>query len=260
MMPGTKAWRFMAALVVGGLCVLPVIQLVLLGSAGPWPPERLLPVSLQGSRWLRAISREGDLAGSVFISLLISGSVALLATGIGFSASKQIAQLPRRRALLFAAYLPFAISPVILATCLLYIYIRLGLAGTLPGVILTHTTIASGFATVFLYGIWNPRLRGLEEASRTLGATPLQSWTRVLLPASAPLLRVCLIQTFLISWAQYGLTLMIGSGKIRTLPLRVFDYLFEADPGYAAVAGFILVAPPLILLWMERRQLFRRQE
>ena len=257
MTPGARAWRVAAAILVGWLCVLPVIQMALIGSAGPWPAGKLLPESLQWDRWARAIFREGDLAASVLLSLLISACVAALSTAIGFVASRQIAGHRSGRVLLLAAYLPFAISPVILATCLLYIYIRLGLSGTLQGVIMAQTTVASGFATVFLHGMWNPRQRGLEEVARTLGARPLQSWIRVLLPASAPLLRVCFIQTFLISWAQYGLTLMIGSGKVRTLPLRVFDYLFEADPGYAAVAGALLVAPPLLLLWTERRLLFR---
>ncbi|MGH9869638.1 MAG: ABC transporter permease [Candidatus Polarisedimenticolia bacterium] len=257
MTPGARTWRLLVAILVGWLCLLPVIQMVLLGSAGPWPPGRLLPESLQWSRWARALSHQGDLPASVLVSLLISGCVAVLSTAIGFAASRQIAGHRRERALLFASYLPFAISPVILATCLLYVYIKLGLSGSLHGVILSQTTVASGFATVFLHGMWNPRQRGLEEVARTLGAKPLQSWIRVLLPASAPLLRVCFIQTFLISWAQYGLTLMIGSGKVRTLPLRVFDYLFEADPGYAAVAGVMLVAPPILLLWMERRLLLR---
>ena len=93
--------------------------------------------------------------------------------------------------------------------------------------------------------------------ARTLGATPRQTWLHVLIPSALPLLRVCCFQTFLVSWVQYGLTLMIGSGKVRTLPLRVYDYAFEADPGYAAVAGLLLIVPPLTLAWMERRVLLK---
>ena len=76
-------------------------------------------------------------------------------------------------------------------------------------------------------------------------------------PAALPLLRVCFFQTFLISWAQYGLTLMIGAGKVRTLPLRVYDYLLEADPAYAALASLFLILPPCALLWLERRVLLK---
>ena len=58
---------------------------------------------------------------------------------------------------------------------------------------------------------------------------------------------VCFFQTFLISWFQYGLTLLVGSGKVETLPLKVYDYVSEANLGYAAVAGCLLVLPPVLL-------------
>jgi putative spermidine/putrescine transport system permease protein len=79
----------------------------------------------------------------------------------------------------------------------------------------------------------------------------------VLLPLSREVLQLGFLQTFLLSWFQYGLTLLIGAGKVQTLTLRVYSLVGEANPAYAAVASCLLVAPPAVLLLLNRRLLAR---
>ena len=169
--------------------------------------------------------------------------------------ARTVADHPRRRAACCSlAYLPFAASPVILGVCLLYVYIRLGLVATVAGVVLAHTIFAYAFAVVFWVPFWNPEKRAYEDLVRTLGGTRTDALRRVLLPLVARgRCSLCFFQTFLISWFQYGLTLLVGSGKVETLPLRVYAYVGEANLGYAAVASVLLVLPPLVLSWINRR-------
>ncbi|MEM6731791.1 MAG: hypothetical protein AAF658_09550 [Myxococcota bacterium] len=237
--------------------LLPLVYLLLVASAGPWTPPDVLPASLTLHRFGDLLAGEGALLESLGLSVAIGLAVATLSTGLGFVTSRAIAESRFRTSWIGLAYLPFAISPVILAVCMLFFFLRAGLAGTVIGVALSHLPLAYGFAIVLLLGAWNPEKRALADVARTLGARPATVWLKVLVPAAAPLLRVCFFQTFLISWVQYGLTLMIGQGSVRTLPLRVFDYVNEADPAYAAVAGLLLIAPPLILLWFERRMVLK---
>ncbi len=246
-----------AAALVAAVCALPLATLLVRACAGAWPAPSLWPASFEFGRFGRVLGGEDGLAGTLALSLALSLAVATLSTGLGLVTSKAVAYHPRRQLWLVLAYVPFVISPVILGVCLLYFAIKLSLAGTVLGVILAQTTLAYGFSIVFLTPLWNAEKRGLEQVARSLGASRPALWWRVLLPAARPMLRVCFFQTFLISWVQYGLTLMIGSGKVRTLPLRVFDYVFEADPAYAALAGVLLVLPPLVLLWIERRVLYK---
>lgn len=248
--------HFVAALAML-LALFPLAFLLLTAVAGSWTAPRLFPQTLSGDRFITVISGEGGLLASLFLSTAIGLAVAALSTSLGFVTSRAIAESTRRKFWTALAYLPFAVSPVILAVCLLYFFLRLGLAGTVVGVAFAHLPLAYGFAVVLLIGVWNPEKRGLADVARTLGAPPLRVWTHVLVPAALPLLRVCFFQTFLISWVQYGMTLMIGQGAVKTLPLRVFDYVFESDPGLAAVAGLMLVAPPILMLWFERKLLLK---
>ena len=125
------------------------------------------------------------------------------------------------------------------------------------GVVLAQTLFALGFSTVFLTAFWTERVAGYEALAQTLGATRGRVVWRVLVPLARGLLVLCFFQTFLVSWFQYGLTLLIGQGKVQTLPLKVFAYLNEANPYVAALAACLLVAPPFVLLWINRRMVFR---
>jgi putative spermidine/putrescine transport system permease protein len=237
--------------------LLPLVYLAVLAVSDAWQAPRLWPEALRFDRLRSVLGGSTGLLGSLTLSLAIALVVATGSTALGFITSRHLASARRMSLWLVMAYIPFAISPVVLATCLLFFFIKAQLSGTLLGVVLAQSMLAYSFASVLLLGLWNPHKRGLEAVARTLGANPRQVWLQVLLPACLPLLRVCFFQTFLISWAQYGMTLMIGAGRVRTLPLRVFDYALEADPAYAAVAALLLILPPLLLLWIERRVVFK---
>src|SRR5207237_2535721 len=116
------------------------------------------------------------------------------------------------------------------------------------GVVLAHTVFTFGFAIVYFTGFWNVEKKAFEDLAATLGAGRLQTYRRVLLPMSWGALRTGFFQTFLMSWFQYGLTVLIGAGKVVTLPVLVFAYVGEANPLFAAASSLLLILPPLLLL------------
>jgi putative spermidine/putrescine transport system permease protein len=245
------------AAVVSLACIAPFAYLALLSLAGPWPFPHLLPETLRGDRWRALAEGGGALGDSLLTSLVVSGVVALLASAGGFLSARAVAYHRWRAWLLAAAYVPFAASPVVLGVCLLYVYIKLGVAGTALGVVLAHTVFAYGFAVLFWVPFWSPEKRGYEDLVRTLGGSHLQAFRRVLLPLSRGPFAVCVLQTFLISWFQYGLTVLVGAGKVDTLTLRVFAYVYEGNTGQAAVASLVLIAPAAAFAWLNRRVISR---
>jgi putative spermidine/putrescine transport system permease protein len=245
--------RAALATLVAAVCLTPFALLATLSLAGSWEFPDLSPASLRLDRWTAVVHGDSALAGSLALSVAISTSVAFIATIAGFVTARAVADHPRRRRLLLLAYLPFAASPVVLGVCLLHFYIRLGLAATVAGVVLSHTVFAYAFAVVLLVPFWSAEKRGYEDLVRTLGGTRFQAYRHVLITLSRGPLVMCFLQTFLISWFQYGLTLLVGGGKVDTLPLRVYAYVGEANLGYAAVASALLVLPPLLLSWVNRR-------
>jgi putative spermidine/putrescine transport system permease protein len=66
---------------------------------------------------------------------------------------------------------------------------------------------------------------------------------------------LCFFQSFLVSWFEYGLTQFIGLGKVKTLTVMVFNFINEANLFYAALACVLLVLPPIVLLYMNKKVL-----
>ncbi len=246
-----KTWFGLLACAVGAL---PLLFLLMLSVAEGWVFPQILPKGYGLGAWTQGLS--GDLAPVLGRSLGIALLVATLCTGLATWTGRSLRNSGFGESLLQIAYLPYVFAPVVLAAVLQYFFLRTGLSATLAGVVLAQSLIVYPFATILSYGFWNARLLALENTARTLGAEGWTLWRLVLWPLLRGPLGVVFVQAFLVSWFEYGLTLLIGMGKVQTLPLRVFQYVGEANVYYAAVASVLLVAPPTLLLIVNRRLLF----
>lgn len=236
----------------GAAVIFPFAYLLLWSVAGRWAYPDLLPEGWTGAHW-RANT---DLGGSLLRSLGLSLLVATAATSTGFWLSRTLSYHTGRQIWFRLAYLPYTLSPVILAACWQYFFIRGGLSGNWLGVSLAQFLIAFPYAVILFGSFWNLRLQSMEQAAYTLGSPPGHTFRRVLLPLARGPLLLCFFQTFLISWYEYGLTSLIGVGQVQTLPVKVYQYINEANPYWAALAGCLLSLPPLVLLWVNKRFLF----
>ncbi|TNE54273.1 MAG: ABC transporter permease [Bacteroidetes bacterium] len=231
---------------------LPFVYLPLLSLATQWRFPLLIPDELTLQHWTQALSI-GGISGSLLFSAFTALAVALACTALGFRVARTIARHPHRQTLVAIAYLPYAFSPVIYAFCLQFFFLKTSLNGTVAGVFLGQFLIVFPFTIILFVNHWTPRLRAMEELVYTLGGTPAAAWSRVLLPISRPALLNGLFQTFLLSWFEYGLTSVIGQGRVPTLPVRVYQYIGEANPYFAALGSTLLICPPLLFLWLNHR-------
>jgi putative spermidine/putrescine transport system permease protein len=246
-------FRFFVAL----LCIIPVIFLVVLSFSKNWTFPALLASEFSTIAWQDLFSTGSSVRNSLLISLIIALLVGAAATAIGFFVSKTIAYNSYRRQLLLLAYLPFVLSPVILAVCLKFYFIKLHIAGTIFGVLIAQLIIALPYSIIFFTGFWNQRLKEYESVVKTLGGNSRYAFNKVIIPLSKPLLLICFFQCFLISWFEYGLTSVIGYGKVQTLTVKVYQFLTEANIFYAALSCCLLILPPVLLIWLNKKIILR---
>ncbi len=239
-------------------CILPVAILLALSFAQHWVYPHLLPNTFTSEAWSYIFKKGNNITSSIFTSLMIALAVAGLSTTAGFFTSRLIAYHKKKNILLFLAYMPFILSPVIFAVCLKYFFIKLNLSGTVAGVILAQLIIAFPYATIVLTSFWNLRIQQYQMLVHTLGGSDQYAFAKVVYPLAVPMLLVCFFQCFLISWFEYGLTLIIGFGRVQTLTLRVFQFLTEANIFYAALSCCLLIIPPTILLWINKKFILHR--
>jgi putative spermidine/putrescine transport system permease protein len=131
------------------------------------------------------------------------------------------------------------------------------LAGQVTGVVLAQFILCYPFAFLLFYHHFDADLNAMEDLSSTLGAGKRAAFFRVILPISKEALLLCFAQTFLISWFEYGLSSVIGLGQVRTLTVMAYQYIGASNQYLAAVTACLICFPPLGLLWLNQRFVFR---
>ncbi len=232
---------------------LPVFILGMLSVSVQWVFPYILPAKLTAAHWLAFLSDSSTLQKSFFTSLFLSVTVSTFATLTGFVTARWIAFHKRKQLLLTVAYLPFALSPVIFAVCLKYYFLKAGLAGNIAGVLLAQLIITFPYSVIFFASFWNDNVRRYEHVSSTLGSGNLTTFKKIILPLAKQFLITCFFQCFILSWFEYGLTTVIGYGKVETLTIQVYRFIGESNIYYAALSSCLLVLPPVILLWINKK-------
>ncbi|HEU5171863.1 MAG TPA: ABC transporter permease subunit [Gemmatimonadales bacterium] len=235
-------------LLTAGLAV-PLALLVAASMADRWFWPALTPDRLTRDAW-GSLLAGGRLGGAAATSVALAAATAVLATGLALPLGRALARLRgwRRGLGAAAAFLPIAVPPIALATGLQLSLLSMGLGGSFAGVLLAHTVPALGYASLYFLGLFallDPRI---EDEARSLGAPRVEVWRRVLIPMLRRPIAEALALAFLVSWAQVPLTLLIGGGAVRTLPVEVLAFVRAGQDRYAATGALLLLAPGIAAL------------
>lgn len=246
---GTKSGNA-GLLIVTTLVVLPFVPLFLWAFAGEWRFPHLLPTEWSSRGISYLIEPGGRVLGATLNSLLIAVSVALASVVIGIPAGMALGGYEWRFKGLVILFilLPILVPPLASTMGVHLTFIRLGLADTILGVFLVHLVPTVPYTAIIMTSIFAERTGGLEEAARTLGASPWQAFRYVTLPEVAPGVAVAGLFAVLISWGQYILTLLIGGGNVVTLPMLLFSAASGNDPVVTSALAIIFALPAVLAL------------
>lgn len=140
-------------------------------------------------------------------------------------------------------FLPMIVPEVILGVSLLILFVTIGLQLGYSTIVISHVT----FCFPFVMAAIQARLAGLdpslEEAALDLGATPVQAFTKVLVPYLMPAIVSGGLMAFTLSLDELIVTYFTASAGTRTLPLEIFGRVKKGlDPSLNAISTvFILV-------------------
>ena len=245
--------KYIVTVFIAAVLVLPFLYLPVLSVSGSWKYPLLLPDTITAAHWDRLFAAHQGIFPVILLSLLLSGSVALFSTAAGFVLGRKLAEDSGRRQIQAAGYLTYAFSPVIYAYCLQYFFLKAGISGTTAGVMIVQFLLYFPFSVIYFISHWGRNLISMEELCFTLGASRRVAWVKALIPVSAPALRTVFFQIFVFSWFDFGLTQVIGQGRVSTLSLTVWQYLAEADPYIAAAGSCLLLLPPAVLMLINEK-------
>jgi putative spermidine/putrescine transport system permease protein len=116
------------------------------------------------------------------------------------------------------------------------------------GLVLAHTCLAVPFVVTSVSASLAGFDRRLEQAARSLGATPFGAFRQVTLPLIRSGVLVGALFAFITSFDELIVALFLSGSGAVTLPRRMWDDLrFAIDPTIAAVSTLTIVLTALLL-------------
>jgi putative spermidine/putrescine transport system permease protein len=151
--------------------------------------------------------------------------------------------------------LPVIVPPLCVAMGVHFWFIKMGLAETFLGVVLVHLTFCLPYSIFVMWGVFSNYNPDYEEQARSLGASHWKVVTHVMVPLTFPGIIVAGLFSFLLSWSQYLSTLIIGGGRVTTLPIMLFALMGSGDRPVAAAVSIVFVVPAFLVLLFSSRYL-----
>ena len=195
-------------------------------------------------RWYKAYFGNEDWLRPTWLSIWVAAAVVILSTLLGTLAALGIARLPPALRVIASGLIlsPLIVPVIVVAIGIYYAFSRYGLVGTPVALVLAHTCLAVPFVvtsvSASLSGI-DPRL---QQASLSLGATPIGTFFQVTLPLIRPGVLVGALFAFITSFDELVVSLFLSGSGAVTLPRRMWDDLrFAIDPTIAAVSTLTIV-------------------
>jgi alpha-glucoside transport system permease protein len=225
------------------------------------PPEGLTLDNYQ--RVLGTSTGAGGAMGSAFLnSLLVVIPSTVIPITIAAFAAYAIAWLNwvgRRLALfiivgLLVVPLQMSLIPI------LRIYTRLGLNGSFLGIWLAHTGFGLPLATYILYGYISGIPGSIIESAYLDGATPWQTFTRLILPLSVPAIASFAIFQFLWVWNDLLVALVfLTRGNITLVTTRLQELVGSRGQDWQTLTAgaFVSMVLPLVVFFSLQRYFIR---
>ena len=245
-MGGKRAAKLFVALHVA--CVLvPLAIVVAWAFTGSWPWPELLPQSFSDRGIVELFVTSGDLGSVLATSIGISLAVAVLSTVIAAMAARALAfhRFFGKELFRFSTVLPFLIPATVFAMGVQVIFLRAGLANTVFGVVLAHTIIALPYAITIMSEVTAAAGKKFEQQARVSGAGPVRALLEVQMPLLLPGLLSAASLSYITSFSQYFLTLLVGGGTVKTFALTMFPYLASGDRTIASAYGVVFMVVTL---------------
>ena len=201
--------------------------------------------------WYTKAATNPAILSSLRNSLLVAFAATVIATVAATAAALALHRHRFRRQTLVEGFItiPTVAPEIVLAASLLLLFAAIGLRLGFVTIVLAHV----GFTVSYAFVVVKARIAGfdasLEEAAMDLGASPLQTFFKVTLPAIFPAVMAAALLVFALSIDDYVVTSFVAGVGATTLPLQIYSMVKSGiSPEINAVSTMLLVATALLLL------------
>lgn len=253
---------YVAALVVLGVIILPVLYSVLggfrsnqqlverpVGLPDPWVWSNYTGILRSSAFWRQV-------GNSTFIALMATAVVLPAASMAAFV----MARYPfRGREVVYGLFTLGLLFPPAVAILPLFITLRdIGLLSNPFGVALPQAAFGLPLAIVIMRPFFRAIPQEIQDAAALDGCSPLRIYWSIMLPLSRPVLSTVAVITIVASWNQFLLPLLVLiEPDQHTLPIGVNNISTQYTTDYARVLAYtsLSMVPALLFYALAERQI-----
>lgn len=227
-------------------------------------PLVALAIRVPWSSFLDALGNDATVEALVLsvVTSLVTTSLAVI-LGVPLAWLLARSTMPGRQIVRGLCTLSMVLPPVVAGVALLASLGRRGVVGqvlddwfglrlpfTMPAVIIAQLFVAMPFLVLTVESGFARASTNVEDAARTLGASPWYVFSRVTLPATRPAIVAGAVLTWARALGEFGATITFAGnfpGATRTLPIATYLAL-ETNVDDALLISMLMVILSLIIL------------
>ena len=237
--------------------VIPMLPLFIWSFAKGWFFPQLIPEQWSLDAWKYVFSDTSQVLDTFVTSSLSSLTTAIISVIIGVPAGRALGLYTFRGKSLFELLViaPTIVPGIAVVLGIHVIFIKLGLANTAFGVILVHLIPTLPYMILVMAGVFANYDINYEYQAKSLGASNFYVWKEIMLPAVLPGIMVGGMFAFIVSWSQYIMTLLIGGGKVISVPLLLFNFASAGRNDIAGAICILYIIPGIIIIAISAKYL-----
>jgi len=260
--PVEKVWYYTFRIICGLILfflIAPIVVLIPLSfNAEPYftfsQGMLKLDPNAFSTRWYQDIINNPQWIHSIKNSVIIGFFATVFATFFGTLAAWGLSrpQTPFRVPLMGLLISPMIVPLIITAAGMFFFYSRVGLAQTYPGLIMAHTALGIPFVIITVTATLMGFDQDLIRASASLGANPVTTFRKVVMPLILPGVISGALFALVTSFDEIVVVLFLSGFEQRTIPRQMWVGIREQiSPTILAVATILIAVAVALLTTVE---------
>ncbi len=185
-------------------------------------------------------------------SFVVSGLTTLLSIAFASLTAYAVTRLPiKGKGLILGLVLAASMFPQIaIISPIFNLVTDLGLRNSYLGLVIPYITISLPLAIWILATFFKKIPFELEESAKLDGASPFQTFRKIIFPLAAPGVFTTGILVFIAAWNEYLFALTINSDDMwRTVPVGISMYQSQYSVPWGDIsAATVIVTIPIVIL------------
>lgn len=201
------------------------------------------PIEGFSLRWFYELAENEAIVRALRTSVMLGLATAVIATTLGILAAMALVRYQFRGKNWITTFLisPVLVPETVLAVGLLIFLRWLHMPRSFGLLLIGHSIIALPFVVLVVQARLVGIRKDYEEAARSLGASPLQTFFEVTLPLLMPAVFAGALFAFTISFDNITATIFWRPSGMETVPTQIFGMLRNSVSPEINALGFVMI-------------------